>query len=187
MRNETSFVCRGMTSDANFALLWHAAPHFRVSGVFLWASGQEEPQKLKGLPEKSCTEADCLLSLLCRYVSGEALDLPLENIELDSLAPFMKKVLLLLAEKVPRGKTVSYGELAEMAGSPRAARAVGQAMARNPFPLFLPCHRVLPDGGTLGNYGPGPALKRLLLEREGAWHGECVISLSPKQKKSGGR
>ena len=57
---------------------------------------------------------------------------------------------------VPRGQTVSYGELAARAGNPGASRAVGTACARNPIPIVVPCHRVLPSTGKLGNYGGGP-------------------------------
>lgn len=72
-------------------------------------------------------------------------------------------------EEVPYGETVSYGELAGMAGRPLAARAVGTAMATNPLPLVVPCHRVIAAGGALGGYGPGSELKVQLLEMEGGW------------------
>jgi len=68
---------------------------------------------------------------------------------------------------VPAGETVSYGELAEMAGYPRAARAVGNAMAANPIPVVVPCHRVIRSDGTLGRYGNDPAWKERLLIHEG--------------------
>ena len=81
---------------------------------------------------------------------------------------FRGEVLAAL-ETVPYGETVSYGELAGMAGRPLASRAVGTAMATNPLPLVVPCHRVIAAGGRLGGYGPGPALKVQLLELEGGW------------------
>jgi methylated-DNA-[protein]-cysteine S-methyltransferase len=80
---------------------------------------------------------------------------------------FRGEVLAAL-EAVPYGETVSYGELASMAGRPRASRAVGSAMATNPLPLLVPCHRVVAAGG-LGGYGPGPEVKLQLLELEGGW------------------
>ena len=73
------------------------------------------------------------------------------------------------------GETASYGELAQRAGS--SPRAVGQACARNPFPIVVPCHRVLGAGGALGHYsgGDGPATKRWLLEHERALHGGTLL------------
>jgi O-6-methylguanine DNA methyltransferase len=81
------------------------------------------------------------------------------------------------AMKIPRGKTQSYSALAAGAGSPRAARAVGQAMAKNPMPLVIPCHRVLAAGGKLGGFtAPGGlASKSQLLALEGADTGPRVF------------
>ncbi|WP_028058526.1 methylated-DNA--[protein]-cysteine S-methyltransferase [Candidatus Solirubrobacter pratensis] len=83
-------------------------------------------------------------------------------------APFRHRVLEELHRSVHRGETVTYGELAARAGNPKASRAVGSACARNPVPIVVPCHRVLPGSGGIGNYGGGPARKRVLLELEGA-------------------
>lgn len=72
---------------------------------------------------------------------------------------------------VPAGSTVSYGRLAEMAGHPGAARAVGTAMARNPLPVLIPCHRVVKGDGDLGQYGSGgPEWKARLLALERREH-----------------
>ena len=76
--------------------------------------------------------------------ASDALDLPVD-LRL-AHAPFRHAVLEKLRE-VPRGQTVSYGELAARAGNPKAARAVGTACARNPVPIVVPCHRVLPGHG----------------------------------------
>jgi methylated-DNA-[protein]-cysteine S-methyltransferase len=83
-------------------------------------------------------------------------------------APFRRAVLETLHEDVPRGEVVTYGGLARRTGHPKAARAVGTACARNPIPIFVPCHRVVPGSGGLGGYGGGPERKRALLELEGA-------------------
>src|SRR5690606_28662742 len=77
-----------------------------------------------------------------------------------SVSGFRRDVLQALATDVPYGETVSYGELAAMVGRPGAARAVGTAMATNPFPIVVPCHRVVRAGGVLGHFGPGPEAKR---------------------------
>jgi methylated-DNA-[protein]-cysteine S-methyltransferase len=81
--------------------------------------------------------------------------------------PFQHEVWMALAE-IPYGQTVSYAELAEMVGRPKAFRAVGQANGSNPIPIVLPCHRVLASGGHIGGYGGGIATKRTLLTIEGA-------------------
>lgn len=75
-------------------------------------------------------------------------DLPLD---FEQLSSFTAKVLRILAQ-VPYGTTLTYGELAALAGSPQAARAVGRAMAVNPFPIVIPCHRVLGTGGRMTGY-----------------------------------
>jgi methylated-DNA-[protein]-cysteine S-methyltransferase len=83
-------------------------------------------------------------------------------------APFRHAVLETLHDSVPRGEVVTYGALAQRAGNPRAYRAAATACARNPIPIFVPCHRVLPGSGGIGNYGGGAARKQALLELEGA-------------------
>jgi methylated-DNA-[protein]-cysteine S-methyltransferase len=91
-------------------------------------------------------------------------------LDLAGIDGFRRTVLETLAAKVPWGETVTYGELAELAGRPRAARAVGSAMRNNPLPFVVPCHRVVAAGNKIGGYGGGRnaiALKRALLAREG--------------------
>lgn len=83
-------------------------------------------------------------------------------------SPFRRTVLETLRASVAPGATTSYGTLGARVGHPRAARAVGTAMARNPVPVVVPCHRVLPGSGGVGAYAGGPARKRALLELEGA-------------------
>ena len=79
-----------------------------------------------------------------------------------------------LCRMIPYGQTLTYGELARQAGLPRAARFVGNCMARNRVPLIIPCHRVVPAGGKLGRYSAasGPEMKRRLLALEA---GACPI------------
>ena len=88
-------------------------------------------------------------------------------VDLSSRSPFQQEVLRATA-RIPRGEVRTYGELAAVVGRPRAARAVGTAMARNPVPLLVPCHRVVPSSGGVGNYGNSPDLKAELLANEGA-------------------
>jgi methylated-DNA-[protein]-cysteine S-methyltransferase len=106
---------------------------------------------------------------LQEYLEGERtedLDLPYDLRLVAS--PFRRAVLETLGREVHRGETVRYGELAARAGNPRAARAAGTACATNPIPIVVPCHRVLPSTGGVGNYGGGSPRKVQLLELEGA-------------------
>jgi methylated-DNA-[protein]-cysteine S-methyltransferase len=105
---------------------------------------------------------------LSAYLEGETEDLSVPVDLRLMAAPFRRRVLETLHRDVGRGETVTYGALAARSGNPRAARAVGTACARNPVPLVVPCHRVLPGSGGIGAYGGGPERKRALLELEGA-------------------
>ena len=87
-------------------------------------------------------------------------------VDLRGVTPFSVTVLTELA-KVPYGRTATYGELALRAGRPKAARAVGMVMNRNPIPIVLPCHRIVGASGSLVGYGGGLDRKELLLRLEG--------------------
>jgi methylated-DNA-[protein]-cysteine S-methyltransferase len=87
-------------------------------------------------------------------------------VDISDLTPFEQAVLR-AAASIPPGEVRSYGWVALQVGRPRAARAVGRVMARNPLPLFFPCHRVVDSSGDLHNYGFGLAMKARLLEMEG--------------------
>ncbi|KAG8223350.1 hypothetical protein J437_LFUL001228 [Ladona fulva] len=82
---------------------------------------------------------------------------------------FQEKTWQTLAKNIAAGEVVTYKRLAEMVNSPGAARAVGSAMAANPFQIIVPCHRVLPSSGKLGNYAHGKKnkVKAWLLAHEG--------------------
>src|SRR5207249_1067961 len=96
---------------------------------------------------------------------GDLRDIPVDL----EVAPFEREVLDFL-RTIPPGETITYGEIARRLGRPGASRAVGTACARNPAVIVIPCHRVVPKSGGLGNYSSegGPETKRKLLEREGA-------------------
>ena len=82
-----------------------------------------------------------------------------------SLAPFQKKVLEVV-RTIPSGETRSYKWVAERIGNPKAARAVGQALKKNPYPGIIPCHRVIRSDGKLGGYSKGTQKKKKLLKEE---------------------
>ncbi len=88
------------------------------------------------------------------------------KVDIEDLTPFEQAALRAAAE-IPPGEVRSYAWVASKIGRPRAARAVGQVMARNPLPLLFPCHRVVDSAGDLHNYGYGLELKARLLKMEG--------------------
>lgn len=106
---------------------------------------------------------------IARHLAKGAADLSWIRLDMDRLSPFARRVYE-EARAVPAGATVSYGGLAERLGRPRAARAVGQALKRNPFAVVVPCHRVVAAGGGIGGFsaGAGTDTKRRILEIEGA-------------------
>ena len=109
-----------------------------------------------------------------RYFAGERIDFTPIDLDLSGVDPFRRAIYEAL-RRVGFGETVTYGELAKRAGAsePQAARDVGVAMARNPVPLIIPCHRVLAAGGKLGGFSaPGSVeTKQHMLALEGVYIG----------------
>lgn len=106
-----------------------------------------------------------LVDAVLQRVAGEPTptDIPLDI----TGTAFQRRVWEALRH-IPYGEVRTYGEIAAAIGSPNAVRAVGTACGANPVGLVIPCHRVVPKGGGVGNYGFGPDRKRVLLAREGA-------------------
>jgi methylated-DNA-[protein]-cysteine S-methyltransferase len=102
------------------------------------------------------------------YAEGEPVDFSAVPLVLEHLSPFARRVVA-ACRRLGWGQVSTYGDLAAAIGSPGAARAVGSVMARNCFPLIVPCHRVLGAGGSLGGYSApdGLRMKRRLLAMEG--------------------
>jgi len=100
-------------------------------------------------------------------VNGEQKKILLEKIKEDpGLTSFQKKVLKIVLN-IPKGEVRSYAWVAGKAGSPKAYRAVGSAMAKNPYVPGVPCHRVISSSGSIGGYSGGIKKKKKLLEEEG--------------------
>jgi methylated-DNA-[protein]-cysteine S-methyltransferase len=112
-----------------------------------------------------------------RFLEGDAVKFrkrDLNLLALDTCTEFQQRVLL--AEYgIPKGRVSTYGRIAKHLGVPRGARAVGNALARNPFPIVIPCHRAVRSNGQLGGYRGGVEMKQALLEMEG-------VKISPEGK-----
>ena len=136
-----------------------------LARVSFWAEGWEETlARIYGVRVLR-SPADDVRRELDEYFDGRrtTFDLPLDL----RVPAFHAEVLRELAQ-VPYGQTETYGHLAAKVGRPRAARAVGTVMNRNPVPIVLPCHRIVGANGSLTGYGGGLDRKRHLLQLEGA-------------------
>ncbi|HZM30590.1 MAG TPA: methylated-DNA--[protein]-cysteine S-methyltransferase [Acidimicrobiales bacterium] len=124
-------------------------------------AGEVSPRVVR-LPSR----LDGLRRQLDEYFAGRrrSFDVPLDR----RLSHGYRRQVLEALSQVPYGETVSYKDLAVRTGNPGASRAVGTAMATNPIPIVVPCHRVLRTGGALGGYGGGIDTKVWLLRLEGA-------------------
>jgi len=147
-------------------LAWRAGRLFRVLLPGDRRQVEREGRRL-ALPRvegaRSGLAQDCL-----RYFEGEQVRLR-APLEFPPASEFRRRVWEATV-RVPYGQVVTYGSLAARVGRPGAARVVGQAMAHNPLPLVVPCHRVVSAGGGLGGFSArgGVGLKRRLLALEGA-------------------
>ncbi len=113
-----------------------------------------------------CREIDQVADQIEAFLGGADIRFSLDRVLLDRCSAFQQKVLL--AEYgIPRGYVSTYQLIAAWIGKPAAARAVGTALATNPFPIIIPCHRAIRSDRTLGGFQSGLAMKRALLEAEG--------------------
>jgi len=130
------------------------------------------PDALEQAPPPDVQRAvDAIVALL----RGEFTDLTFIVLDTAGIEPFNRRVYD-LARRIPPGRTMTYGEIAMRLGAPGSARAVGQALGRNPFPIVVPCHRVLAAGGGMGGFSApgGVDTKRRMLAIEGVSVGETM-------------
>jgi methylated-DNA-[protein]-cysteine S-methyltransferase len=118
----------------------------------------------------ACTGTHAYIASLCddvkAFLSGKPIVFSVRYLDLTRTTPFQRSVIL-LERKVPRGRVSTYGRLARKLGYPFAGRTVGQALAKNPFPIIIPCHRVIRSDRSLGGFIGGIRMKQELLELEG--------------------
>ncbi|MDO5862470.1 MAG: methylated-DNA--[protein]-cysteine S-methyltransferase [Thermoplasmata archaeon] len=129
----------------------------RITGLYL---------PCQNLPAMDDRETDALADAAAQvneYLSGRRRDF---DVELSYEGTDFFRAVMEAMVCIPYGETRTYAQVAEAAGSPKAFRAVGSACAANPIPIIVPCHRVVPASGGIGNYSGGTSIKRRLLEIE---------------------
>ena len=131
-----------------------------------------QPHDSKGIHVHLIQDGSCehLLPMIEKWMESYVLKklppstLPLVQVEFPS---YTSRILLKILPSIPFGHSMSYGELAKIAGNPKAFRAAGSACGKNPWPLVIPCHRILASNQRLGGFTSGLEIKRRLLNFEG--------------------
>ncbi|MBP7274975.1 MAG: methylated-DNA--[protein]-cysteine S-methyltransferase [Kiritimatiellae bacterium] len=136
----------------------------RVTRVILpgWISAEARQRTTAAIPELRP-----IIAGLRAAMRGAPAKFPRDVLDWSRCSEFQRATLRRLA-RVTRGRVITYRQLAEAIGRPRAARAVARALATNPFPLILPCHRIVRADGSTGGYQGGQRLKQSLLHMEHA-------------------
>lgn len=116
------------------------------------------------------TEAEIvsIAEMIIDYFNGKKITIPWNLLDFGNITQFQESVLKTTAA-IPYGEVRTYQEIAEAVGNPKASRAVGTALAKNPFPLLIPCHRVIKSDGTIGKFGGGTEMKEKLIQLEQYW------------------
>lgn len=158
--------------------LGHAAVVWRQAGLVGVHLPEDTPGRalagvLRRSPDAQGAEPPAwvgeVIARIEALLRGQAADLTQVDLDLSQIRPFDRRVYQ-IARAIPPGRTLTYGQVAERLGDPALARAVGQALGRNPWPIVVPCHRVLAAGGRTGGFSArgGARTKLRLLEIEGA-------------------
>ncbi|MEW6586617.1 MAG: methylated-DNA--[protein]-cysteine S-methyltransferase [Nitrospirota bacterium] len=166
-----SFLCSRGTQFGPVAILWSVhRGQPKILRILLSKSGLSARHAVKSLfPDSvssSCAEIDVIAARIADFLSGKDIRFSLDVARLDLCSAFQQEVLR-AEHGIPRGRVSTYQRIAGHLGNARGARAVGTALAHNPFPIIVPCHRAIRSDGTLGGFQGGIEMKRALLEMEG--------------------
>jgi methylated-DNA-[protein]-cysteine S-methyltransferase len=161
-------LSRGGPVD-EMAMVWREGDQPQVVHILIPSPRESVRQRLHSYPGAAAgrdPQIDGLCHQIRRYLAGEMVELAIDLLDAGMCTSFQWRVLM--AEKsIPRGEVRAYNQVALMAGRPGGARAAGNALGRNPFPIVIPCHRAVRSDGSLGGYLGGLPMKRALLELEG--------------------
>jgi methylated-DNA-[protein]-cysteine S-methyltransferase len=157
------------TEYGTCGIVYRSVEDAGVVHILLPRSKKDTKSRIKKLyPESKDAESakvQVLIDDITRYLSGEDIPLSMDLLDTSVCYPFQLKVLR-TERTIPRGKTAAYRWVARKIDT-KGVRAVGGALARNPFPLVVPCHRAVRSNRTLGGFQGGLEMKRTLLEMEG--------------------
>jgi methylated-DNA-[protein]-cysteine S-methyltransferase len=123
-------------------------------------------ERFGDIPERSRREIEEVAARIGQFCEGAPIRFELDLIALDRCSPFQREVLE-IEHAIPYAMVSTYGRIARRAGRPGAARAVGNALSNNPFPIIIPCHRAIRSDLGIGGFQGGLAMKRSLLRNEG--------------------
>lgn len=168
---ENQFYTTFPSPFKSFTVVWRGkGSNLQVQRIFLSDKNHTSEAKildlLPNIKSKSISVIKILGEKIQKFLNGEKIEIGLEVLDFNMCYEIQKKVLLAEYE-IPRGWVSSYKRIAQIIGIPKGARVVGNALAKNPFPIIIPCHRAIKTNGELGGYQGGINMKRVLLEMEG--------------------
>ncbi|NHJ19974.1 MAG: MGMT family protein [Candidatus Lokiarchaeota archaeon] len=156
---------------STFTIIWDEhGPELKVKRIFLSdpkiKSEEKAFEEFKTIKLGSSSIINSLGNKIVHFLEGEKIEFELQIVDFNQCFKVQKEVLL--AEYgIPRGWISTYKRIANKIGIQNGARVVGNALARNPFPIVIPCHRAIKTNGELGGFQGGIEMKRALLEMEG--------------------
>lgn len=159
------------TPFGSVGIIWTAVnQNPRITRVLLSKPGLSSESQVSALypnsKSSSCAEIDDVALAIKGFLEGEEFEFSLDLAYIELCGEFQQRVLR-AEHRIPRGSVSTYQLIASHVGKKTGARAVGNALAKNPFPLIVPCHRAIRSDRHLGGYQGGLEMKRALLEREG--------------------
>jgi len=154
----------------DIALVWTDDPEIKIKRIFLPVRFQTTDslaeRSFPGVRRAGIDEVVGLAEEIQSFLAGEDIKFDLDMIDIRACPTFQQQVLK-AENMIPRGWISTYGRIAWALGKPKNSRAVGNALAKNPFPIVIPCHRAIRSDGSLGGFQGGIVMKQALLEREG--------------------
>jgi len=156
------------TNFGNAAIIYRENP-FKLIKTILPRANKKSLMKIMSTEERGEAgkhqKARLVSRRITEYFEGKPLPIPWKWMDMGSLTELQQSVLVALT-RIPYGELRTYKDIAEEIGHPGASRFVGTTLAKNPFPILLPCHRVIRSDGAVGQFGGGTELKMRMIELE---------------------